>query len=116
LKPEAQTALITFNIFCGLLLVIYAQPPLKFFVGGDKFSGDWRPTIMAGVILAGFFVVMAIEPFRKLFDLYPLSLLQFLIIAGAALLYGLILMFVWRKKLLDRMLGVNFGGPQPSEW
>jgi cation-transporting ATPase E len=42
----AQSALTTFTLIAGLVLVVFVEPPTEFFVGGDIFSGDKRPTLL----------------------------------------------------------------------
>ncbi|MGB8248514.1 MAG: hypothetical protein WCE98_10945, partial [Chlorobium sp.] len=59
-----------------------AQPPLKIFVGGNKFSGDWRPTILAGIILVAYFVIIQVDPLRKIFNLEILNLVDYMILAA----------------------------------
>ena len=49
---SAQTALTGFTVLTGVLLMVFALPPTRWFVGGADYSGDWRPTILAGVLIA----------------------------------------------------------------
>lgn len=114
--PFAQSSLVTFTLYCGLLLVAFAKPPLKIIVGGNKFSGDWRPTILAGVILVVYFVIILFEPLRKVFNLEILPLADYLILGGLALLWGIIMQCAWRYKLLDRFLKVDLKGPTKADW
>src|SRR5439155_261120 len=69
----AQTALTTISIVCGLLLLPFVQPPIRFFTGGDELSSDWRPTTLAGVLLAVYAIILTVPPLRELFDLSVLS-------------------------------------------
>ena len=55
----AQTALTTLMVFCGLFLVVFVEPPTRFFVAGDTYSGDWRPTILAIALLISFIIIIA---------------------------------------------------------
>lgn len=114
--PFTQSCLVTFTLYCGLLLVAFAQPPLKIFVGGDKFSGDWRPTMLSGAILVVYFIIVAVEPLRKIFGLQVLSLTDYLILGGLAILWGIIMQVTWRLKLLDRFLKVDLKGPTKADW
>lgn len=116
LIPYAQSGLVTFTLYCGLLLVVFAQPPLKIFVGGDKFSGDWRPTYFAGVILLAYFGIILVEPLRKIFGLEVLNPLEYLGLAGLAIAWAVLMQLTWRYKLLDRFLKVDLKGPTKEEW
>ncbi len=106
-KPIAQSALVTFTPYCGLLLVVFVQPPLKFLSGGDEYSGDWRPSILALVILVCFFIVLTIPAGRKFFDLQLLPVVDYLMLGGFALLFAIIMLVVWKAQLLDRFIGIS---------
>ncbi|MEI7553922.1 HAD-IC family P-type ATPase [Candidatus Chlorohelix sp.] len=114
--PVAQSGLVTFTLYCGLLLVIFAQPPLKIFVGGDRLSGDWRPTILAGAILVAYFVIILVDPLRKIFNLQVLPWVDYLMLGGLAVLWAVIMQIIWRYKLLDRFLKVDLKGPTKTDW
>jgi len=114
--PYAQSSLVTFTLYCGLLLVIFAQPPLKIFVGGNEFSGDWRPTILAGIILVAYFVIIQVDPLRKIFNLEILTLVDYIMLGILAALWGVIMQLTWRYKLLDRFLKVDLKGPTKADW
>jgi cation-transporting ATPase E len=106
----AQTALTVFTLFSGLLLVVFVEPPHPFFVGGDVYSGDKRPTILAFVMLLIYLVMVAVEPFRKFWELMPLPFWGYLAIAGATLVWMLVLRQAWRKNWLERFLDLD--GPK----
>jgi len=103
----AQTALTVFTLFSGLLLVIFVEPPTEFFVGGDKLSGDRRPTILAGVMLILYFIIAAFEPLRRFFELIALPLWAYLAIAGVTVIWFIVLRRAWRKRWLQRFLEVD---------
>ena len=57
----AQMSLTYVAITCGTLLLIFVEPPNMWWVGGDKLSGDWRPTFLAiGLLIL--FAVFLIGP------------------------------------------------------
>ncbi len=106
--PYTQLALTYATIATGLLLVVFVQPPSKFWVGGDTLSGDWRPTLLA----IGLFVVLLISPYvpilNTFFGLQPLhSGVDRVIIAGIVLAWMITLRLVWRHRLVDRYLDVD---------
>lgn len=103
----AQTALTVFTLFAGLLLVVFVEPPTEFFVGGDKLSGDRRPTIMAGVMLIVYFIIAAFEPSRRFFELIALPLWAYLAITGVTVIWFIVLRRAWRKRWLQRFLEVD---------
>lgn len=106
----AQTMLTYTLIICGILLIIFVEPPTKWWVGGVSLSGDWRPTYLAaGLILL--FVVFLVVPFLR--DLYELITLRswthYFALALAAGIWVFFVRFVWRANLTERYLNVDSG-------
>jgi cation-transporting ATPase E len=104
---RAQTALTVMAVPCGLLLLPFVEPPTRFWEGGDSVSGDWRPTILAGVLFAAFMALLAIRPLRSFFGLTLLSGVDYLVIASIVVVWAVVLRFTWRARLLDRFLGID---------
>jgi cation-transporting ATPase E len=104
----AQSALTTVMTFCGLLLIIFVEPPTQFWVGGDEYSGDWRPTILVIGMFIAFMVIMAVPQLRTFFDMRPLPLSNFLFLGLAAALWALALRYIWRARVFDRFLNLEF--------
>ncbi len=106
--PVAQTALTSFGILCGLALLVFVEPPSKFWEGGDKCGGDRRPTYLALGLLALYIVFISIPSLRSSFDFAPLSIWQYLGIAGAVVLWALVLRWTWRSHLVERYFSIGF--------
>lgn len=104
----AQTALTTFTLLAGLLLVVFVEPPVNFFVGGDKFSGDWRPTLLAFAMLIVYIGILAITPLRNFFELVPLPPTAYAGIVLITLIWMLLLRLAWRGRWLQRFLQVDY--------
>lgn len=102
----ARTALTTFTVLSGLLLLIFVEPPIPFFVGGDNLSPDKRPTILAGVMLVVFMIITTIVPLRRFFELIVLPIEHYLFIGVFVLLWMLVQRWVWRHHLFERFLGI----------
>ncbi len=103
----ARTALTTAIIFMGLGLIVFVEPPIPFMTGGSGLSGDWRPTISAGVMLAIYFLIVLISPLRQFFELEMLSLQEYALIGGIVLAWAISLRFIWKFNLLERFLGLR---------
>ena len=86
----AQSALTTFAVCSGLLLVPFVVPPTRFWVGGSTFSGDWRPTLLAAALLLVYVGVITVPPLRAFFSLPALHPVDYLVIGAAALLSSII--------------------------
>jgi cation-transporting ATPase E len=104
-----QTATTAFTILCGLMLIIFVEPPVKSLVGGDRLSGDWRPTILAILSMALYLVVLLSPWLRHFFELEPLSWWDYVLIGGSATVWAFLLRWIWRRRILDRFLDTDFG-------
>ena len=104
----AQSALTTFSILCGLLLLPFVEPPTRLWTGGSKLSGDWRPTLLALGLLVGYATLLVIPPLRAFFALTALDGRSYLLIGLAALAWALILRFTWRTRLFERYLQLDW--------
>ena len=104
---RAQTALTVLSVPCGLLLLPFVEPPTRWWTGGDTFSGDWRPTYLAGGLFLGFVVLLAVPPLRLFFGLIPLGFETYGVIACIVLVWAIVLRVIWRARLLERFLGVD---------
>jgi len=106
----AQTMLTYTVIACGILLIIFVEPPTNWWVGGHGLSGDRRPIILAVGLLVLFAIFLAV-PFLR--DFYGLIMLRswshYLVIALAAAVWVVLVRFVWRANLIGRYLNVDLG-------
>jgi cation-transporting ATPase E len=104
----AQSALTTFAVLCGIVLIPFIAPPIKTRIGSDAFLGDWRPSLLAFGLLAGYAVVLAIAPLRTLFDLAPLSISDYALIGIATVAWVVGLCLVRRVRLIERFLQLDW--------
>ncbi|MFO7321629.1 MAG: HAD-IC family P-type ATPase [Chloroflexota bacterium] len=109
----AQTALAVFTTLAGLTLVVFVEPPTDVWVGGDVYSGDKRPTLMAALLLLVFIAVLAIEPARTFFELAPLPLEGYVLIALMTAIWAMVLRLAWRHRWLERFLQIDLS-PLPA--
>lgn len=105
----ARTALTTTALLSGLVLLIFVEPPTHWLAVGDNYSGDLRPTLLAGAMLLVYLAIFQIEPLRIFFELYPLQLTDWLVISGAVLVWASALWVVWRRELFDKLFDPNIG-------
>lgn len=104
----AQSALTTFAVCSGLLLVPFVVPPARWWVGGSTLSGDWRPTLLAGGLLLVYLAVIALPPLRAFFSLSALHPIDSLFIGVAALLWSILQRWLWRAHVLERLLHLRW--------
>jgi cation-transporting ATPase E len=99
---QARSALTTTTVLCGLLLVPFVEPPNAAWEGAEEVSGDWRPTILAAVMLALYAAVLAIAPLRDFYELDLLPWSGYVIIALAVLGWATMVRYLWRLRLPAR--------------
>jgi cation-transporting ATPase E len=102
----ARSALTTFLVMSGLLLVVFVAPPSRFFAVVEPVTPDRRPALLATALALGFFVVTEVEMGRTIFDLRPLPLNVVLLVAVWTVIWLLVVRLVWRKRLLNRFLAM----------
>jgi magnesium-transporting ATPase (P-type) len=94
-------------VVLGLLVIVFVQPPTRFWVGGDVLSGDWRNAIMAFVLLLVFILATILPLTQELLRLITLNRIQdYLIIGGIALVWLFIVRAIWRSPRLSRYVGI----------
>jgi len=107
-----QSALTTFTVFIGLALIIFVEPPNHWWVAGDLYSGDWRPTILAGILLLVYLVIISYTPVRRFFELLPLNLGINIFLLVLAAVWTMLLRAIWRGRWLERFLGIDALRPE----
>lgn len=109
--PVATTATTVFAILCSLILLPLTVPPTPFWAGGSEVRGDWRPTILAVVLLVLFGVVVALPLGRTLWDVTPLSWLGWIALGFLSLVWGFAVRWIWRGRMLERFLAPSAEKP-----
>lgn len=64
-QAVAQSALTTFSVLGGLLMIPFVVPPTTFWTGGSELSGDWRPTVLALGMVVVFLVIVVLPGVRS---------------------------------------------------
>ena len=105
----AQTALTTFTIFCGLLVVLFVVPPVRVLVGAERLVADRRPTVLVFLLLCVYLVILAVPSLRRFFELAALAWYYNLLLFGLALLWGLWVRGLWRTRAIERFLSLGYG-------
>jgi cation-transporting P-type ATPase E len=102
----ARSALTTATVFCGLVLILFVEPPVEAWVGGDVLSGDWRPTVLAIGLLLFYGLILGSSTLRNFFELVPLGWLDYVLIVTVVTVWAIVLRWVWRARLFERFLSV----------
>jgi cation-transporting ATPase E len=100
----SRTVFTTFAVFCGLGLLVLLDPPLgESLSGADHDGPDWRPTILAGAMLAVYGLFFVIPMARDFFELAPLRLDHVIVIALATVAWAVAVIAAWRGRAYDRV-------------
>jgi cation-transporting ATPase E len=102
-----QTALTTFVVYAGLLLVVFVEPPTQWWVAGEAFSGDWRPTLLAAISGVAYLGFVFSPGLSAAFDLIQLPAWGYILIALVVLIWMFTVRLMWQHRWLERWLGVD---------
>ncbi|GAB3715025.1 HAD-IC family P-type ATPase [Mariniluteicoccus flavus] len=103
----AQTAMSTFVSFCAFGLILFVEPPARFFTGWAPVSPDKRPLWLVVGLFATYMVVLHVEVTANYFGLLTPHGPEWKVYAVAFPLWFLTLRTLWRHRLFPRMLGLD---------
>jgi magnesium-transporting ATPase (P-type) len=99
----AQFSVTHVLVLMGLVLVVFTKPPWRSLSDGGVQDGDWRPTILALVLLGVFLVVTRIPLAQELLQIGTLDQPDhYAFIVGTALVWAIVLQLIWRIIPLAR--------------
>jgi cation-transporting ATPase E len=95
-------------VLCGSVTVLFVEPPHPFFAGGDVYRGNKWMAIVQLILVVIFFILTPTGIGDELFGIAPLNqFLDYLIVFGVAVAYGLILKLSWRYRVFDQYLHIH---------
>lgn len=106
----ARTVLNTLTVYGGLMLILFVEPQTPFWTGGDDLAGDTRPVVLTIIMGLTYAVILLVPGLREFFQLHILRLVDYAAIAGALMLWGLLLRWMWRAKIFTRFLRLESSG------
>lgn len=98
----ARTALTITAVLCGVILIAFAQPPTEAFVGGTSLNGDRRILLLCVAMVAIYFVILLVDPFRKFYEQEWLIVPGYVLIVAAVGAWAYGLRWFWRWNLPDQ--------------
>lgn len=103
----AQGALSIFISHTAFLLLLFLEPPHRFFTGWRKeVSEDKRPAMLALGLLIIFQILYFVPSVGAYFGLLEKPESVYLEILGLVVVWFFVLRFIWRRQLLERFLGL----------
>lgn len=103
----ARTAVTAFLVYAGVLVLLFVEPPHRFFAVIEPVSPDRRPTYLAMALSIGFAIVLLVPPFRGFFNLDPMSLRDAGVVAFGVGAWAILVWVFWRLRFVDRFLGFS---------
>lgn len=104
----AQGALSIFVSHTAFLLLLFLEPPSRFFTGWRKeVSEDKRPAILAVVLLLVFQILYFVPTVGAYFGLLEKPPTIYLLILGFVVVWFFLMRAIWRYHLFERFLGLS---------
>ena len=103
----AQTGLSTFVCLASFVLILFLEPPTRFFAAWTAPTGDHRPAVLVAVLVAVFAVVLFVPALSDYFGLTRPAAPVFTTVLPALVLWFAALTAAFRLRLLDRVLGLD---------
>ena len=104
----AQGALSIFISHTAFLLLLFLEPPHRFFTGWRKeVSTDKRPAILAVALLIVFQILYFFPSIGAYFGLLEKPELVYLRILAIVGVWFFLIRFIWRQQLLERFFGLS---------
>ena len=107
----AQGSVSIFISWVACLLILFLEPPSRFFLGWRKeVSPDKRPALLAAGLFVLFWIIWSVSPLGYYFGIFVKPFLINLGLMGLVIVWFFLVRAVWRANLLERFLGLNQGG------
>lgn len=104
----AQGALSIFVAHTAFLLLLFLEPPSRFFISWRKtVSEDKRPALLAVALLLVFQLLYFVPSIGTYFGLLEKPLYVYLRILGFVVVWFFLIRTIWRQQLLERFLGLS---------
>ena len=103
----AQTALSIFMTITAFLLVLFLEPPVRFFTGWTHQRSDKRPALLALALFASLILIIMVPELARYVALFPLGPGAATAIGVAVLLWMLALRTIWRARLFERFVSLD---------
>jgi cation-transporting ATPase E len=103
----AQTGLSTFVSLASFVLILFLEPPTRFFASWTRPSPDKRPALLVAVLVVVFGMVVFTSTLSDYFGLTGPARPVFTTVLPALALWFVALSAAYRLRLLDRVLGID---------
>jgi cation-transporting ATPase E len=104
----AQGSLSIFVSWTAILLILFLEPPSRFFLGWrNEVSPDKRPAVLAAVLFVVLLIIWSVDPAGYYFGILVKPWFITAAIMGAVAVWFFLVRTILRANLLDRVLGLK---------
>ena len=111
----AQTALSTFVSYAAFLLILFLEPPNRWFAAWTRPTGDRRPALLVAALVVVFSAGLFWPAFTTYFGLTEAADPVFETVLPALVVWFLVLTVAYRARLLERLLGLTPRTPSAGD-
>ncbi|HEY5628647.1 MAG TPA: HAD-IC family P-type ATPase, partial [Candidatus Limnocylindrales bacterium] len=103
---NARTALTAFLVFAGLMLIVFVEPPTRWFAVVEPITADRRPAILAIVLAVTFVATIVSGTARDFFSFGLPTPRDVGLVAVAVVVWTVVVREAWHRQLVERFLGI----------
>jgi cation-transporting ATPase E len=102
---SARTALTSFLVYVGLFLIVFVEPPIRWFAAAEPLTRDRRPALLALGLGIGYVAMLLLPPARAFFQLISPAPNEAMVVILAVAAWVLLARTFWAYRVVDRFLG-----------
>jgi cation-transporting ATPase E len=103
----ARDALTYLLVLTGVMLVPLACPPNRWWAVIERTDHDYRPTLVAVLMVVFYIVIIEVGFLRDFFGTHKMSLLQYIIVGAVAVGWLFLLRYVYQTHIFERFFGMD---------
>jgi len=103
----ARDALTYVMVLCGLVLVPFVSPPARWWSVLGETQLDWRPSLVALLMVPLYAAILYFPWSRNLFDIELMEIRDYVLIALAVVIWTVGLRQTWKARLFERYFGYS---------
>ncbi|MDQ2655210.1 MAG: HAD-IC family P-type ATPase, partial [Chloroflexota bacterium] len=108
---EAATHVLVLG---GLVLVLFAAPPTRWFAVVEEYDGEIRPALLALAVAPLYALIMFQPMLRRFFGMRGIGAVDYAIVLVVIVIWTLLLRWVWQHRVFDRFFGYGDAGEMNS--
>jgi cation-transporting P-type ATPase E len=104
----AQGSLSIFISWTACVLILFLEPPNRFFLGWrNEVSPDKRPAWLALALLVVFLIIWSYDPLGYYFGILVKPFMITMLLLGLVVVWFFVMRTIWRIRLFERFLGLD---------